>query len=132
MKQIITGTISLNDMHLKELFDLSGVEVKGDFYCKMNDLTNLKGSPHTVSGNFEFSRNDLTNLNGAPHTVKGNFDCGENPLTNLNGIPKNIGGSFYIDMIHKDKFSVEFIRSLSYIKGHVYYLNEGGWVDDMF
>jgi len=110
MKQIITGTISLNDMYLKELFDLSNVLIYGDFVC---------------------SRNDLTNLNGAPHTVNGNFDCGENPLTNINGIPKNIGGSFYIDKIHKDKFSVEFIRSLSYIKGHVYYLNESGWVDDM-
>jgi len=108
MKQIITGTISLNDMHLKELFDLSNVEIiKGDFYCKGNDITNLKGSPHTVSGN---------------------FDCSENPLKDIKDIPKYIGRSFYIDKKLKDKFPIDYIRSLSTIVENVWYM-DGGVID---
>ena len=55
MRKIIEYYVDLSNLHLTELFDLSGVEVKGDFYCKINDLTNLKGSPHTVIGNFDCS-----------------------------------------------------------------------------
>ena len=100
MRKIIEYYVDLSNLHLTELFDLSGVEVKGDFYCKINDLTNLKGSPHTVIGN---------------------FDCSENPLTDIKDIPKYIGRSFYIDKKLKDKFPKDYINSLSTIEGDVWY-----------
>ena len=130
MKKIIYGRVNLADFYLKELPNLSDVEVSGIFDCSRNNLTGLKGCPHTVRVDFECYNNKLSTLSGCPHDVGGNFDCGENPLTDLNDIPKNIGGNFYIDVLHRDKFSEEFIRSLSYIKGHVYYLNESGYVDE--
>ena len=130
MKKIIHHLVNLANLYLKELPYLSDVEILGRFNCENNNLISLSGAPHTVKGNFDCNANDLTNLTGSPHTVGGNFDCGENPLTDINDIPKNIGGNFYIDKLHRDKFSEEFIRSLSYIKGHVYYLNESGYVDE--
>lgn len=130
MGKIIYGCVNLADLYLKELPDLLDVEILGKFYCENNNLISLKGAPHTVSGIFDCSYNELTTLIGSPHDVGGNFDCGENPLTNLDGIPKIIGGNFYISKLHEDKFSEEFIRSLSYIEGHVYYLNESGYVDE--
>lgn len=130
MRKIIRGRVSLANLYCKELPDLSDVEIQGDFYCYSNNLISLKGAPHTVRESFDCSFNKLTTLIGSPNNVGGNFDCGENPLTDINDIPKNIGGNFYIDKIHRDKFSEEFIRSLSYIKGHVYYLNESGYVDE--
>lgn len=130
MGKIIYGRVSLDNLYCKKLPDLSDVEATGNFNCRNNNLTDLTGSPHTVRESFDCSNNKLTTLIGSPNNIGGNFDCGENPLTDLNDIPKNIGGNFYIDKLHRDKFSEEFIRRLSYIKGHVYYLNDIGYVDE--
>ena len=84
MRKIIEGDVNLSKLHLTELFDLSDVEVTGDFDCNNNFLTNLTGSPHTVGGYFKCSNNNLTNLEGGPHTViSGAFYCYRNNLTSL-------------------------------------------------
>ena len=142
MRKIIEGDVNLRSLFLKELFDLSDVEVVGNFNCSKNDLTSLVGAPHIVTGDFncsynnltslegaphtvgrgfDCSDNDLTNLKGAPHTVGGYFHCSGNNLTSLEGIPKTVGIHFYIDITLKDKFPEEYIRSLCVIKGKVVY-----------
>ena len=142
MRKIINGDVNLSKLHLTELFDLSDVEVTGDFYCVSNNLTSLEGAPHTVGGSFFCNSNNLTSLKGAPHTVGesfscyntnltslkgapqtvgGDFDCGKNNLTNLEGSPHTVGGFFYISYSLKDKFPEEYIRSLSKIRGNVFY-----------
>ena len=69
MRKIINGVIYLNDLHLTELFDLSDVEVKGDFWCCSNNLTNLEGAPQTVRGSFYCYENNLTSLKGIPKII---------------------------------------------------------------
>jgi len=142
MRKIIDGNINLANLHLTELFDLSDVEVTGDFYCNGNDLSNLtgapktvngsfycsdtsltslKGAPHTVGGDFRCHRNNLTSLEGAPETVGGDFYCDGNNITSLEGIPKTIGGFFCINKSLINKFPEVYIRSLCEIKGGIVY-----------
>ena len=125
MGKIIKGNVNLSNLHLTELFDLSDVEVTGDFSCSKNDLTSLEGSPHTVGGNYYCHNNHLTSLEGSPHTVGGDYDCDKNPLKSLKGIPKYIGGKFFIDIRLKDNFTENYIRDLSNIQGNVRYVDNG-------
>lgn len=68
--------------------------IEGSFSCQLNNLTTLKGAPHTVKKNFSCSMNQLKNLTYSPHYVGGNFDCSGNQLTTLNGAPSIISGFF--------------------------------------
>ena len=137
MGKIIEDDVSLQKLLLVTLFDLSDVEVTGDFDCSNNYLTNLEGSPHTVGGKFNCNKNNLTSLKGGPRIVNGDFDCYNNNLTSLAGIPKIVGnnaivgmtfdgnaydGNFNISKKLKDKFPEEYIRSLCTISGIVNYV----------
>ena len=104
MRKVIDGDVDLGDLHLKELLDLSNIQLNGSFDCRNNQLTNLVGSPHYISYS---------------------FSCEQNPLTSLKGIPDFIGGYFYIDAKLKDKFPENYIRMLSDIQGEVRYMVEG-------
>ena len=121
MRKVIEGNVYLSNLHLTELFDLSDVEVTRSFSCSNNNLTNLKGAPHTVGGSFACTNNNLTSLEGCPITVSGSFYCSGNNLTSLEGIPKTVGGNFYIGKTLEDKFPEEYIRSLCEIEGEVIY-----------
>ena len=121
MRKIIYGDVGLSRLHLTELFDLSDVEVTGDFNCNGNSLISLKGSPHTVGKSFRCHSNNLTSLKGGPHTVGYDYYCDGNNLRSLEGIPKTVGGYFYIDKALEDKFPEEYIRSLCVIKGELLY-----------
>ena len=50
MKKIIDSDVSLRDLYLTELLDLSDVLIHGNYDCSKNSLTNLVGSPHTIYG----------------------------------------------------------------------------------
>ena len=104
MRKIIDGDIVLSSLHLKDLPDLSDVQVIGGFDCRDNQLTNLVGCLHYVDSS---------------------FSCEQNLLTSLKGIPVFIGGYFYIDTKLKNKFSENYIRMLSDIQGEVKYMDEG-------
>ena len=52
--------------------------VGGSFYCHINNLTSLKGSPKFVGGDFIAYRNKLKNLVGAPEVIVGYLDCSNN------------------------------------------------------
>ena len=142
MRKVIEDNVYLSKLNLTELFDLSDVEVTGDFscnennlsnlagapktvngsfYCSDTNLTSLEGAPHTVGGDFRCHRNNLTSLEGAPHTVGGDFYCDGNHITSLKGIPKTIGGIFYIYKSLINKFPEEYIRGLCKIKGSILY-----------
>ena len=143
MRKVINGDVDLRKLYLNELFDLSDVEVTGDFDCRGNSLISLKGSPHTVGKIFHCNNNELISLKGAPLTVGGSFYCYFNRLTSLKGGPQTVGGSFYCELnplislegipktIKKDfwisknlaeKFNEDYIHSLSKINGDVRYI----------
>ena len=79
------------------LTDFKGVkfgEVKLGFYCGNNDLTSLVGAPQEVGGRFYCNLNRLDSLEGAPLRVGGDFDCRNNHLISLEGAPQVIRGYF--------------------------------------
>lgn len=91
----VDGDIELTYMNIKEFpsFIQFGT-VKGNFDCKHNNLTSLKGVPREVKGDFDCACNDLTSLEGAPEKVGRSFDCAHNYLTSLKGAPDKIKGYF--------------------------------------
>ena len=116
MKQIIDDDVILCNLYLTELFDLSNVEVKGDFICCNNNLTSLIGSPHTVGGSFDCYNNNLTSLAGIPKIV------GNNAIVGMTFDGNAYDGNFNISKKLKDKFPEEYIRSLCTISGIVNYV----------
>ena len=71
------------------------VDVKGDFYCSGQKLTDFKGVRFgKVTGNFNCTYNSLTSLEGAPQKVGRHFDCSDNELTSLVGAPQEVAGDF--------------------------------------
>lgn len=91
------GTVKGNfDCKHNNLTSLKGVprEVKGNFDCACNDLTSLEWAPAKVGGSFDCAHNHLTSLKGAPEKIKGYFDCGSNNIKDLKGAPKVVGGYF--------------------------------------
>ena len=91
------GTVKGNfDCKHNNLTSLKGVprEVKGDFDCACNDLTSLEGAPEKVGRSFDCAHNHLTSLEGAPDKIKGYFDCGSNNIEDLKGAPKVVSGYF--------------------------------------
>jgi len=82
----------------ENLTDFKGVRfgvVEGDFNCHNNQLTTLEGAPHEVGGNFDCDNNQLTTLEGAPRKVGDIFGCRGNQLTSLVGAPHEVGSDFY-------------------------------------
>lgn len=111
------------DCSFNELTSLEGAPTDvWSFICTNNHLINLKHAPEIVMAGFFCGNNRLKSLNGAPTTVGGMFMCYNNPLISLEGIPKTIGKGFYIDKSLSDKFPESYIRSLSNIKGDVFYM----------
>ena len=98
-----TGEVDVKgDFNCSEqgLSDFKGVRfgvVKGDFDCGSNLLTSLVGAPQKVEGDFWCSYNHLTSLEGAPREVGGGFYCHNNLLTSLVGAPQKVGGDFWCE-----------------------------------
>ena len=94
-----TGLIDVKgdfDCSKQGLTDFKGVRfgvVDEYFYCDNNALTTLKGAPKTVHS-FSCSDNELTTLEGAPQSVGGGFYCHNNSLTSLEGAPQEVGHDF--------------------------------------
>ncbi len=78
---IIKGDLDLSNLGLKQLPNLTNVEVRGNFNCADNQLTSLIGAPQKVK-DFNCRNNQLTSLVGSPQKVRG-FYCECNQLTTL-------------------------------------------------
>jgi len=95
-----TGLVDIKgdfDCSREKLTDFKGVRfgvVTGNFYCYDNNLTSLEGAPQKVGGDFRCHDNKLTSLVGAPQEVEGDFSCSYNKLTSLEGAPQVVEGSF--------------------------------------
>jgi hypothetical protein len=89
----VDGSVRLNNKELTKLPVRFG-KVTGHFDCGFNNLTSLKGSPHTVTKNFDCSENNLTSLKGSPKEILDDFNCGYNKLTSLEGGPNIVRGNF--------------------------------------
>jgi hypothetical protein len=68
--------------------------VGGDFWCDMNRLTSLEGSPSKI-GHFSCGGNKIKSLIGCPKEVRLSFDCQTNLLISLDGCPEKIGGGLF-------------------------------------
>ena len=96
-----TGLIDVDgdfDCREQGLTDLKGVKfgkVGERFDCEDNHLTSLVGAPQSVGGGFYCDRNRLTTLVGAPQKVGGDFWGHRNQLTSMVGAPQTVKGSFY-------------------------------------
>lgn len=66
----VEGDLNISNPHLTELPDLSSFRLKGSVFCNNNNLTNLKGSPRSVSGIFNCTGNPLQSLEGAPKAFR--------------------------------------------------------------
>jgi hypothetical protein len=75
------------------------VDVKGDFRCTDQDLTDFKGVRFgKVTRNFYCHNNRITSLEGAPQKVGGSFYCYNSSLTSLEGAPQEVGGGFFCSL----------------------------------
>ena len=96
-----TGLVDVGgsfDCRSQGLSDFKGVRfgvVRGDFWCRHNQLTSLEGAPQEVGGGFLCDNNQLTTLEGAPQEVEGYFSCNDNQLTTLEGAPREVRGDFF-------------------------------------
>ena len=95
--QKVAGDVTIKELRITDLSLFNFEQVKGDFYCRYNNLTSLQGAPSTVGGDFSCSYNKLTSLQGAPRSVGGDFRCSYNKLTSLQGAPSSVGGDFSCD-----------------------------------
>lgn len=68
-------------------------EVIGNFYCKKNHLTSLKGVPFIVGESFNCSWNKINSLEHSPQSVGMNFICASNKISSLEHITPVIKGS---------------------------------------
>ena len=91
----VDGDVDFINLGLTEL-PLKFNKVRGDFYCRGNNLTTLLGGPIEVGETFNCNYNNLTSLEFGPKIVGGRFLCSDNNLTSLEGVSKTIevGGVF--------------------------------------
>jgi len=120
----VNGHVLLGKQKLTEL-PLKFNIVSGDFYCYINNLTSLDGSPTYVGGGFYCSDNKLKSLVGCPNYVGGNFYCDYNQLTSLMGCPKEVGGDFYcsynpispiIDLFDDVKIYLDYQETFNFLR----------------
>jgi hypothetical protein len=103
------------------LTDFKGVRfgvVAGTFDCRYNLLTSLEGAPRDVGGRFSCYHNRLTSLEGAPQEVGRSFYCSHNRLTSLEGAPQEVGSDFFCDY-----------NSLTSLEGAPQKVGENFWCD---
>jgi hypothetical protein len=107
----VDGSVYLYNKGLTEL-PLNFNRVTGDFDCRLNRLTSLKGSPRWVGGDFNCNGNSLTNLEFSPEYVGGGFHCNRNDLTD-NYCDIEIGGGFFTTL-EQDGLIFDYSRATNY------------------
>jgi hypothetical protein len=89
----VDGDVYLYGENLTQ-FPLTFNKVSGDFDCRRNRLTSLKGGPRWIGGYFYCSHNQLTSLEFSPDYIGSWFSCVYNQLTD-NYCDTEISGGFY-------------------------------------
>lgn len=86
------------DCRFNNLSDLKGcpIKIEGSLYLYHNKLKSLEGCPDEVD-RLLISDNELESLKGCPKRVRGDFNCSNNKLTSLEFSPNWVGGYFSID-----------------------------------
>ena len=108
----VDGDVYLINKGLTEL-PLTFNKVTGDFDCRFNRLTSLKGSPRWVGGDFNCHNNKLTSLEFSPVYVGYDFCCGSNYLID-NYCDTEIGGWFYTSLEQDGLIINGFCRVTNY------------------
>ena len=89
----VNQDVDLSFISLDEI-PLNFNNVNGDFNCRGNDLTSLKGSPVYVTGYYNCYKNNLTSLKYSPRSIGGEFSCSHNKLETLDYCPNYVGRNF--------------------------------------
>jgi hypothetical protein len=89
----VDGQVRLFNKKIHEFPFQFGI-IKGDFMLSRNQLTSLKGCPHTVHGSFDCSHNKLINLEYCPKVVYEDFHFQGNRVKELDYMPDIVSGSF--------------------------------------
>lgn len=87
--------VSHKDLHSINI-NIHIKEVKGNYDCTYNSLTDLIGAPDIVDGNFYAYSNNLTTLKGCPKKVGMTFSVSNNLLEDLIETPKEVGKDFFV------------------------------------
>ena len=101
-------TVDVNGDVYLALKDLTVISVQfrkvsGSFWCYGNQLKNLRNCPEYVGGDFGCSSNRLISLKGCPEYVGGFFSCSHNNLTSLKYCPDYVGLDVYSDFQNFDR-----------------------------
>jgi hypothetical protein len=101
------GAFDVSDQSWPALPDLSMVDLEGDFNCRDNCLTSLKGLPRTITGTLDCRGNpDLLVFGDAPSNVKivsdyGSFATKEDMPAELQATAKEHQGSLEATVMRK-------------------------------
>lgn len=87
----VYGSVIIDSILIGEL-PMVFNRVEGDFTCRGNSLTTLRGAPRYVGGSFVCGNNELRNLIGGPEYVGGSYFCNLNFLESLEGIARGMQG----------------------------------------
>ena len=72
-------------------------KVNGYFYCSINELTKLEGSPVEVNGSFYCNSNKLTSFKYTPKIIRSIFDCRSNNIKTFEYFPRFVKADFLCD-----------------------------------
>jgi hypothetical protein len=123
----VTGNFSCRFNNLSSLKGCP-IEVGREFFCKENKLITLEGGPIEVGAGFKCDYNLLTSLEGCPKEVDGIFRCSNNRLTTLIGGPimvTDLYRCFNNELISLDGLPFNFnMELLNFKENPIYYLFE--------
>ena len=111
----IDGDLSMCNLNLIELPNMSNIIINGTFYCYCNELTSLKGCPKEINDIFSCFDNKLTTLEYFPEIIKGRVFIDKNvPLSEkvLNIIKKFSELKSHLN--EEDK--IQYLRELKLVK----------------
>jgi len=89
----VEGNVDISECNLSTIA-IQFSYIGGNFDCKDNALTSLKGAPRIVKGIFNCNQNQLESLIDGPQIVGADYFCEFNNLKNLKGSPQMITGKF--------------------------------------
>lgn len=100
-------------------YDVDGsVDISGFDGSPTESLKRLPLNFRKVTGNFQCRYNNLTTLKGAPIEVGRDFGCDVNNLTSLEHAPKKVGRNFWCGH-NKKQFTENDVRNVTKVEGRI-------------
>jgi hypothetical protein len=90
----VKGDFNCSNQRLTDFKGVEFGEISGEFRCTGNNLKSLEGSPVKVNGTMSVRDNVIESLVGSPEYVGGDFNCSDNKLETMDGAPRKVGKDF--------------------------------------